>query len=190
MGGALAPDKPYTKNSSGMNTLSNTLSLKQWYALYTRPKWEKKVAGLLVKKQVESYCPLNKVTRQWSDRKKVVYEPLFSSYVFVHVSEHEHLPIKQTDGVLNFVHWLGRPAIIKPAEIEAIRMFVSQHENAHIALEKIRVDVNDKVRITDGALIHSEGQVLEVKNKSVKVFLPSLGYAMTVEVSRMNVEVV
>jgi transcription antitermination factor NusG len=166
----------------------NTLSLRHWYALYTRPRWEKKVSGLLVKKQVETYCPLNRVLRQWSDRKKEIYEPLFSSYVFVRIAEQEHLGIRQTEGVLNFVHWLGKPAVIKDAEIDAIKTFLADY--THIALEKIRVDVNDKVRITDGALVDSEGKVLEVKSKSVKVFLPSLGYAMTVEVAKKHVEVV
>ncbi|HEV7622062.1 MAG TPA: transcription termination/antitermination NusG family protein, partial [Flavisolibacter sp.] len=52
------------------------MSLK-WYAIYTRPRWEKKVNGLLIQKGIESYCPLNKVRRKWSDRIKLVEEPLF-----------------------------------------------------------------------------------------------------------------
>ena len=63
----------------------------QWYAVYTRPRWEKKVASLLTKKKIENFCPLNKVVRQWADRKKTVYEPLFTSYVFVNTSETEML---------------------------------------------------------------------------------------------------
>ena len=60
---------------------------KYWYAVYTRPRWEKKVASLLDDKDIVHYCPLNKVTRQWSDRKKVVMEPLFKGYIFVQVTE-------------------------------------------------------------------------------------------------------
>ena len=67
---------------------------KNWYAVYTKPRWEKKVAGLLERKGIESYCPLNKVQRQWSDRKKIVMEPLFQSYVFVHVGAGEHLGVR------------------------------------------------------------------------------------------------
>ncbi|MEI9958604.1 MAG: transcription termination/antitermination NusG family protein [Ferruginibacter sp.] len=58
-----------------------------WHAVYTKPRWEKKVAALLEARGIEYYCPLNKVVKQWSDRKKVVLEPLFKSYVFVHVEE-------------------------------------------------------------------------------------------------------
>ena len=60
---------------------------EQWYALYTKPRWEKKVAGLLDDQGIENYCPINKVTRQWSDRKKVVLEPMFKGYVFVKIGE-------------------------------------------------------------------------------------------------------
>ena len=66
----------------------------QWYAVYTKPRWEKKVADLLTKKQIENYCPLNRVLRQWSDRKKVILEPLFTSYVFVRISESNQLAIR------------------------------------------------------------------------------------------------
>lgn len=163
-------------------------SEKMWYALYTRPRWEKKVADLLSRRKIENFCPLNKVMRQWSDRKKIVYEPLFSSYVFVRASEIEHLAIKQTDGVLNFVYWLNKPAIIKDEEIDAIKDFLSNHHD--VKLEKIKVNVADKVRVTSGPLMALEGEVIEIKSKTVKVFLPSLGYALYAELEKSNVEVV
>jgi transcription antitermination factor NusG len=161
---------------------------KKWYAVYTRPRWEKKVAELLNRKKVENYCPLNKVMKQWSDRRKTIQEPLFTSYVFVYVTEREHLSVKQTDGVLNFVYWLGEPALIRDEEIEAIKTFLTRHED--VKLERIHVNVSDKVRVVDGPLMYREGDVLEVYNKSVKVFLPSLGYAMVAEISRSNIEVI
>ena len=71
----------------------------KWYAIYTRPRWEKKVNHLLLQKGVESYCPLNKVRRKWSDRIKIIEEPLFKSYVFVKVAESDRTEIRMTDGV-------------------------------------------------------------------------------------------
>src|SRR5438552_1791491 len=140
---------------------------KKWYAVYTRPRWEKKVSELLTRKKIENFCPLNKVVRQWADRKKTIYEPLFSCYVFVHSNEAEHLSIKKTDGLLNFVYWLGKPAIIKDDEIDAVKKFLDEHDN--VQLEKIHVDVNDKIRVISGPFTFYEGDVLEVKNKTVKV---------------------
>jgi transcription antitermination factor NusG len=161
---------------------------KKWYAVYTRPRWEKKVADLLVKKHIENYCPLNKVVRQWADRKKLVLEPLFTSYVFVHADPTEHLAIKQTDGIMNFVYWLGQPAVIRDEEIDAIKQFLDEHQN--VQLEKINVNMHDRVRISNGPLMSLEGDVIEVRNKTVKVQLTSLGYVMTAEVEKSNVEII
>jgi transcriptional antiterminator NusG len=160
---------------------------KHWYAVYTRPRWEKKVADLLTKKRVENYCPLNRVERQWADRKKIVFEPLFTSYVFVNASPEEHLLIKQTDGILNFVYWLGQPAIIKDEEIDAVKHFLADYSN--VQLEKVAVNVNDHVKITSGPLMSREGNVIEVKNRTVRVMLPSLGYAMVAEVDKASVTI-
>jgi transcription antitermination factor NusG len=161
---------------------------KKWYAVYTRPRWEKKVADLLVKKHIESYCPLNKMVRQWADRKKLVLEPLFTSYVFVHTTPQEHLAIKQTDGILNFVYWLGQPAVIRDEEIDAVKQFLDEYHN--VQLEKINVNMHDRVRISSGPLMAREGDVIEVRSKTVKVQLPTLGYALTAEVEKTNVEVI
>lgn len=161
---------------------------KQWYAVYTRPKWEKKVSELLGKRNVENFCPLNKVIRQWADRKKIVYEPLFSCYVFVHVADAEHVAVRQTDGILNFVHWLGKPAIIRDEEIDALQRFLCEHQT--VQLERIRVNVNDKVRVISGPLIAREGSVIEVRSRTIRVLLPSLGYAMVAEVKLGDVEII
>src|SRR5688500_10904022 len=102
---------------------------KRWYAVYTRPRWEKKVAAALSKSEIENYCPLNKVERRWSDRKKIIEEPLFTSYVFVRASLKEQTVIRETDGIVNFVYWLGRPAVIRNEEIDLIKRFLNQHKN-------------------------------------------------------------
>lgn len=162
--------------------------VKRWYAVYTHAKWEKKVADLLTRKDIENYCPLNRVMRQWSDRKKIVFEPLFTSYVFTRISDKEYVSVLQTDGVLNYVSWKGKAAVIHDAEIELIKKFLLEHLN--VRLEKMEVDVNDTVRIKYGLFMEQEGKVVEVLGKTVRVLLPSLGYIMLAEISKSNVEVV
>ena len=80
---------------------------KKWYVVYTRPRWEKKVSGILMSRGIEYYCPLNKVMKQWSDRKKIVLEPLFKGYVFIKIPESLKWEVKSVEGVLNYVYWLG-----------------------------------------------------------------------------------
>src|SRR5260221_3796633 len=113
---------------------------KQWYAVYTRPRWEKKVNALFAEKGIESFCPLNKVHKQWSDRVKLVEEPLFKSYVFVHVPRDEQAEVRLVNGVLNFVYWLGKPAVIKQVEIDRIKRFLNQHEN--VSVESLQLKPN------------------------------------------------
>lgn len=163
-------------------------TLKKWYAVYTKPRWEKKVADLLSRKDIENYCPVNKVTRQWSDRKKIVLEPLFTSYVFVCLDEKEQMMARNTNGVINFVYWLNKPAVIKNEDIETIKRFLNDFDR--VELEKISIKTNDTVRITSGALMEQKGLVVSVKNTSVKIHLQSLGYIMYAEVKKSDVELV
>ena len=159
-----------------------------WYAVYTKPRCEKKVAQLLTKKGIQSYCPINKVLKQWHDRKKWVEEPLFASYVFVCIAPSEGAEVRKTPGILNFVYWLGKPAVIRNDEIAAIQDFLTHHTD--VKLEKTRIKIEDQVQIIYGPLLHQQGKVLEVHQKTVKVVLPALGYAMVAQIDKNHVDVV
>jgi transcription antitermination factor NusG len=148
----------------------------KWFAIYTRPRWEKKVNGLLLQKGIECYCPLNKVRRKWSDRIKLVEEPLFKSYVFVKVTDEQRSDVRMTNGVVNFVYWNGKPAIIKEKEIQTIKRFLDEHENVEAV--KMNVQEGERVVVTSGPMMDQQGEVIEVKNKTVKVAIDSLGYIL------------
>jgi transcription antitermination factor NusG len=163
-------------------------SVKNWYAVYTHAKWEKKVADLLTRKKIENYCPLNRVERQWSDRKKIILEPLFTCYVFVRLTDRERIPVLQTEGVINYVSCMSKPAVIRDSEIDLIKNFLIDHFN--VRLEKFDVDINDTIRVKYGIFIEQEGKVIEVLDKTVRVLLPSLGYIMSAEILKSHVEVV
>lgn len=157
---------------------------EKWYALYTKPRWEKKVAETLTHNKIEAYCPINKVVRQWSDRKKVVLAPLFTSYVFVRITDKQFGEVKKVDGVLNLVYWLGKPAVIKDDEIEVIKKFLNEFQD--VKLEKVQFKINEKIKVTAGHFMDKEGTVVAVKNNTIKVALPSLNYVMFAEVVKSN----
>ena len=156
-----------------------------WYAVYTKPRWEKKVATILTAQEITNYCPLNKVVRQWSDRKKTVSEPLFTSYVFIKVTEKQLARVKQVNGIVSPVCWLGKPAIIPEKEIEIIRQFLKEHPV--VKLKKGTFAVNDAVKIVQGPLMDKEGRIQAVKNNSLKVALPSLGYTLCADLEITDV---
>lgn len=159
---------------------------KIWYALYTRPRWEKKVAALFTEEGVEHYCPLNKVKKQWSDRKKYVLEPLFKGYVFVRVEPKNKWTIKATDGVLNFVHWNGEPAIIRDQEIDTIRKFLQEFEDVQV--KQLNPALNGKVKIKQGVLMNYKGIVLEIKGNKARVKIDSMGMQLSAVFDLKNLE--
>lgn len=136
---------------------------------------------------MESYCPLNKVRKQWSDRIKLVEEPLFKSYVFVHVSEDDQLNVRMVNGVLNFVYWLGKPAIIKQGEIDRIKRFLNDYEN--VSVESLDIKAEDVVIIHAGALMDKEATVRRSLGNKVEVEIESLGYKLVAYVEKKNVSV-
>ena len=159
-----------------------------WYAVYTRPRWEKKVAGLLQDKGFEHYCPLNKVMRQWSDRKKVILEPLFKGYVFVQVREDKKWELLNINGIVNYVYWLGKPARIRDSEIETIRKFL--HEFSDVEVVEGTMQVNGTVRVKQGVLMNYCGILLELNGNRARVKIESMGIQLSAVFDRKNLEVV
>jgi transcription antitermination factor NusG len=158
---------------------------KNWYVIYTKPKCEKKVGQLLSKRKIENFIPLNgKLVKDFRKR-KIIYEPLFQSYVFVCIEEDRIPFLQQIEGVVSLVYWRGKPAIIHGEEIEAIREFTADHQN--IKLEKTHVNVNHDLKIADGPTYTMGEKILIIKNRSFNVTLPSLGFTMIAELEMESV---
>jgi transcription antitermination factor NusG len=161
---------------------------KSWYAVYTRPRWEKKVASLLQEKGIENYCPINKVTRQWSDRKKVVLEPVFKGYVFVRLEEKKKWQVKEVNGILNFVYWLGKPAVIRDEEIDVIRKFLNEFKDVQV--EPKGLVVNSEVIVKQGVLMNYKGVVVEVLGNRAVVKIDTLDLQLSAHFDKTNLELI
>jgi len=155
---------------------------KKWFALYTKPRWEKKVNSLLNDKGVECYCPLNRVKRKWTDRIKTIEEPLFKSYVFVKVDDTERTKVRLTNGVINFVYWNGKPAIVKEKEIQTIKRFLDEHEAVQV--RPMELMPNQTVLITSGAFMDQQAVVLDANKKEVRVAILSLGQELIATIDK------
>jgi transcription antitermination factor NusG len=149
-----------------------------WYAIYTKPRWEKKVHALLLKKGIESYCPLNRVVKQWSDRKKKVEIPLFTSYIFTNITVEQYSDIRMTAGVVNFVYWLGKPAIISNTEMKALQDFVDNNEN--ILVQQIGYKEGDSIAIESGIFKGQKATVNKVNKNKVELILEELQIKLVV----------
>lgn len=135
----------------------------EWYVVYTRQGMEMKVAKELKKRNIESYCPVNRVSHKWWSLKKSSEQPLFSSYVFAKVSEKDVPGLKKINGVVNVLYWLGKPAVVKEQDIHLIKDFLCNHTK--VAVEKTAVKGFNYVY---GAA--------EKSNSTYKLDLPTIGY--------------
>lgn len=166
----------------------NDLSEKKWMAFYTMPRSEKKAAENLVKKGYDIFCPTRTVLKQWSDRKKKVQEPLFTSYVFAHVNENERQQILQEPRIISNVFWLGKPAIIHQFEIDQIRNFLREYPDAESS--DIEVKYGDNASITSGPFKGESGVIKQKRGNKVVLQIQSLGLELHAVVSIAKLELV
>lgn len=148
-----------------------------WHAIYTKPRSEKKVAERLSGEDFEVYCPMIKTLRQWSDRKKKVLLPLFPGYVFVRVSKADHPRVLQDYGVLNFVYWLGKPAIVRENEIAAIKEIALHGNEINITHDKF--EKGQLVTIPDGPFKGLSGKIDKLDKRKIIVLVEKLGYTVS-----------
>jgi transcription antitermination factor NusG len=154
---------------------------KNWYALYTKPRWEKKISHLLDEKRIENYLPVQKILKQWSDRKKWIQEPLFRSYIFVHILPEEHLPTLQTAGVVRFVSFERKAVVIPPVQIEAIKTYLQTGEELADSIPDVRT--GDRVIVVRGSLKGLEGRLVQIsKKKRLRIMIEGIRQSLHIKV--------
>jgi transcription elongation factor/antiterminator RfaH len=134
-----------------------------WYALYTRPRHEKKVYDLLVGKRVEAFLPMVQKIRQWKDRKKKIEVPLFTSYVFVHIDLGERFEALRTHGVVRLVSFSGKPAAIPDWQIQQLQQVIEYPET--LQLENYLRE-GDWVEVTTGPFKGIKGILKEIRGET------------------------
>lgn len=150
-----------------------------WYVVYTKPKWEKKVADKLQQLGIQCYCPLITQVKQWSDRKKKVEVPLFNSYVFVQIADSERSSVFQVAGVIRYLFWLGKPAIVKDEEITIIKTNLESPNVSDVSVSTLQV--GDKIRLESGAFSNQNAIVQEVSNSYYTLVLETLGCVLKIK---------
>lgn len=157
-----------------------------WQVLYVNSRAEAKVAERLALKGFEVFCPMKTTVRQWSDRKKVVEEPYFRSYVFVCFPSKKRLEVLQTPGVVGFVFWLRQPAVIREKEMQEVIRFFATHESEEISCTTF--EPGQVLKIKEGPLKEQAGVVLRQSKHKVVLQIQQLGLALSVEVPKRAVE--
>lgn len=158
-----------------------------WYAIYTNPRAEKKTASLLHQRGINVYLPLLKTLKQWSDRKKWVEEPLFRSYLFVYVSEREYLNVLQVQGVVKYISFSGKAAVIPDDQINNIKLLLSSE--AELEISEHHFEKGESVTVKTGPFAGLKGELIENKNsKRFLVRFEQLGKTITLNIPSIYLE--
>ncbi len=134
-----------------------------WYALYTRPRHEKKVYEALIEKGIEAFLPLIKTLRQWKDRRKWVEMPLFNSYVFVNMEYRDRFTALQTKGVVRLVAFGGVPATIPDWQIQQLKRLIEHPETLRT---ETYLKEGDYVEVIDGPFRGIRGYLREIRGET------------------------
>lgn len=160
-----------------------------WHAVYLKYRKEKKVCKDLLDRGIECYLPLQTLKRTWSDRVKVIQQPLLPCYIFVKISQLEYYDVLVTNGALKYVCFENRPAVITDNQIDLLKLFV-EHLNDKIEVSSGRIKKGSIVKILNGPLKNVMGEVLETRGKRYIILrFEELGYTLQVDIGVNEVEV-
>ena len=150
--------------------------MDNWFALYTKTNFEKKVTEGLLSNDIEAYCPTFKTLKQYSDRKKKVEKILLPNYVFVKLNSRDRDKVFSVNGVVRYVYWLGKPAKVRPVEIDQMKNYLN-HLYDDFSLNQTKLNTNYKIKA--GPFKGVSGSVVDIEKNRIRLELKDLGVIIT-----------
>jgi transcriptional antiterminator RfaH len=161
-----------------MNTKIKTATYK-WYPVYTFPRAEKKACQTLTNKGIETYLPIRRQLKLWSDRKKWVDEPFIKSYLFVRITEHEQTEVLMTRGIARFIYFGGKIASMPDRQLDDLKLLMASSAELEITEENLLP--GEKIIIKAGPLKGMTGEIISYRSqKQLALRLESLGYSIII----------
>jgi transcription antitermination factor NusG len=138
---------------------------RNWYAVYTKSHFEKKVNELLVRKEIDTFLPMRRGKAKQGRTYRFTEVPLFRSYLFVRVPPNgaEMLDVLGTTGVSTIVKRGSKPSPVSASVIRSISKMVEYLNSEFRVITQIKR--GERVRIVKGALSGSEGELIKIDNK-------------------------
>ncbi|RHX82337.1 UpxY family transcription antiterminator [Leptospira yasudae] len=166
--------------------------VNEWYVLYTNPRAEKKLKRLFQERKIECFLPLLSKKKKWSDRWKVVEEPMYPSYIFVKISFYQDkVKVLQLPGAHHFVFYDGKPYAIPDEDLNLVKSFLETYP------DKIQIEIQEKlspgkkVLIQEGPFAGYKAEVISRKNEEqIIVKFPGMNLmtSVTLDVKTLKLE--
>lgn len=156
--------------------------MKEWIAVYTKPRHEKAVAKGLQEKGIESYLPLIRKKHRWSDRMKWVETPIFKSYTFARIDLKNYLDVLQTHGVHHIIKFQNKIAVIPDFQIDNLKKMI---DGGFDPFPSDYFIVGDEVEVIGGPLQGISGVVArsDAQDKLI-IKIDAIQHAVAVQIER------
>ena len=151
-----------------------------WYVLYTKPRFEKKVEDQLLSLGVNAYCPKRKEIKFWSGRKKKIDVPMLPSMVLVNLEEKNINDVFQVNGALRYMFWLGKRAKVRQKEVDVLKKYSSAGFSFSDS-EIYNVKVGDSFGLP--SFNNESGIVERISNNNIWIFINSLRYTIKLKLN-------
>jgi len=162
--------------------LTGSTGTRKWYPVCTNPRAEKQAYQALINKGLETYLPLHRQLKQWSDRKKWVEEPLIKSYLFVYINEHEQTEVLMTKGISRFIYFSGRVASMPQKQINELKLLMASPFELEITEDNLQP--GEKIIIKAGPLKGLTGEIISYRSqKQLALRLENLGYSIIIHMA-------
>ena len=142
----------------------NGIVKPEWFALYTRSRFEKKMLSELTDRSVEVFLPMREILSRWKDRKKRIWIPLFPGYIFInHIDTPENrFRILNIPGAVRFVSLEGHAQPIPEDQIQYVRRFLE----SNISIDPYPyMQVGARVEVIAGPLKGIQGILVEKRGR-------------------------
>jgi len=158
-----------------------------WYPVYTRSRAEKKAYEELIRKNINCYLPLKKSVKLWSDRKKIIEEPLIKSYLFVYISAKEYAEVLMTSGIARFLYFSGKIASMPAQQIDNLKLLLAT--DAELEVLEFDIKAGERVIIKAGPFKGMLAETVSLHNKQRLILrLENMGVAIEINTSMAFVE--
>lgn len=132
--------------------------MTNWYPIYTNPRAEKKACLALEQKNITVYLPMQKMLRQWSDRKKWIEVPLIPSYLFVNISANQITDVLMCQGISRFIYFSQKIATIPERQIIQLKLLLANAADLEVIDHPL--EEGQKVIVKAGPLQGLRGELV------------------------------
>ncbi|XDD50283.1 UpxY family transcription antiterminator [Leptospira sp. WS92.C1] len=164
----------------------------EWFALYTNPRAEKKLKRLFQERKIECFLPLISKKKKWSDRWKIIEEPMYPSYIFVKILFfQDRVKILQLPGAHHFVFYAGKPYVIPDEDISLVQTFLETFPDKIQTKIEEKLTPGEKILIKEGPFTGYHAEIIRKKNEEqIIVKFPGLNLmtSVTLDIKKLQLE--